>query len=169
VNRSRRRRLVWGVIGGLFGLALLAIAIADLTDADASRHEKAVSFVAVVVVPAVAFAVGFIPLWREARSRVVLAAAGICAVLAALFVALISWGFLLPLSAVLVVVGIANVNRALQLSGLRTKRRLFVLIAILFAGGAVLGLTLPLALLGVLVAVVVLGWNLGRRRRLEAD
>jgi hypothetical protein len=166
---NRRRRLVWGAIGGLFGLALLVIAILDAIDPDLSGHEKGVSIVALVVVPALGFVLGVTPLWRASHNRAMLVGGGVCAAVVAFFIGVISWGFLFPLSAVLFAVALADFNRALALSGVVARRRLFVLLALVMVGGAFAGFTFPLALLAVAVAVVILGWSLARRRRLKAD
>jgi hypothetical protein len=155
----RTRRARWIAIGATYGLALVFLAALIGGESDAGLRMKLAEAAFFVVLPALVFAAAAAPLWRESRNRLWLAGAGILSFLVAVALAIVTWGFALPVSCGLLAVAIADLDRVLTLSGFR-RRRGVAFAVVLIVGGAFVGLALPIALLLAAVGLAILVWKL---------
>jgi hypothetical protein len=105
------------------------------------------------------------PLWRGSRSRAALVGGGAIAFVTAVLLAVATFGVGFPLSAILVVVAIADAKRALAPSDLGPKTKLFLLVAGVLAVAALVGLALPVALVAAVAAVAMAARKLVTARR----
>jgi uncharacterized membrane protein len=153
---SSRRRRVWIALSALYLLVLVAVALFYLLDPSMNREDRFLATVGIAGIPAAAFVVSAVPLLRGSRNRALLAGSAAFAVLAAFLQLMLTFGFALPLSLVLLGLAAAAAERAARLGGVRASRRwigLAVAIAFLFVAPA-FGLTIAA---GVAIAIVVIG------------
>ena len=165
MESRRRQRAVWLAISALYTLLLAGATILFLLDRRLNAHDKLVGIGAVVGIPAVAYALALAPLWRGSRSRPALVGGGAVALVTAVVLAVVTFGVGLPLSAILAAVAIADAERALALSGVPARSKLFLLLAGVAALAALVGLVLPLVLVAAVAAVAVAAWKLVTARR----
>ena len=160
-----RKKRIWLGLGGLYLSLLLAVGLFYLLDQDLSTEDKILLTVGVSGLPAVAFVAAAAPLVRGSRDRVALIGGAALAVTAALFQLMVTFGFALPLSVVLIGVAVADANRAAKFNGMRTGRRLVAICAAL-ALLAVNSVIAALVLLGAaaVMTAAALRKRLSRRR-----
>ena len=145
---------------------LLVGAVGVATDGEMSVREKVAVEVAVVGVAALAYAIALTALVRAAPNRALLIGAAAFALMVAFWVGLVTLGIGFPVSAVLLLVAIGDLDRAFTLSGFRGTRRVVAFIAALAVIAAFAGLALPVVLAVAAAAVAVGAWKLlfrGRR------
>jgi hypothetical protein len=106
-----RRKQVWLALSVVYLLILVAVALWYLLDPNLSTDDKVLTSVGVAAIPAAAFVAATVPLWRNWRNRTVLVAAALFALFAAWFQLMLTFGFALPLSAVLVAVAYLDSKR----------------------------------------------------------
>jgi hypothetical protein len=160
-----RRRVLWLAVSALYGLLLLGTAILFLVDPGLDSHDRLVGIGAVVGIPAVAFAAGVAPLWRGSRSLVALVGGGAIALVTAVLLAVATFGVGFPLSAILVVVAVADAQRVIALSDLGPRAKLSLLAAAVLAVAGLVGLLLPVALVAAVAAVIIAARKLVTARR----
>jgi hypothetical protein len=165
VAGTRRQRLGWLAVSALYALLLLGAAILFLLDPGLDAHGKLVGIGAIVGIPAVAYAAGVAPVWRGSRSRAALVGGGAIALVTAVLLTIATFGVGFPLSAILVVVAIADARRAIAVSDLGPRTKLFLITAGVLAVAALLGLLLPVALVAAIVALAMAVRKLGGARR----
>ena len=108
----------------LYLAVLLAIGLWYALDGSLSMEDKILTTVGVAALPAVAFIAAVVPLFRNSENGVLLAGGMVLAVWAAFFQLMLTFGFALPLSLVLLGVAVADANRAGTLIGIARTRRL---------------------------------------------
>jgi hypothetical protein len=106
-----RRKQVWLVLSVVYLLILVATALWYLLDPELSTDDKVLTSVGVAAIPATAFVAATVPLWRNSRNRAALVAAELFALFAAWFQLMLTFGFALPLSAVLIAVAYLDSKR----------------------------------------------------------
>jgi uncharacterized membrane protein len=162
------RPTFWRVFAAAYALLLTGVAALYVFDPDMTASEKLLGLLIVVAAPAVAFALAAGPLWRRSQNRLLLLVGATVAVAVAVVVTIVTWGLALPVIAILVALAIADVNVALVLSGVHAKLpRYAVLAAAVAVLAALVGLIVPLAILGLGICIAVVVWRLVRRPRLR--
>ena len=162
---TRRQQLLWLAVSALYALLLVGTAIIVLVDPGLDADDKLVGIGAIVGIPAVAYAAGVAPLWLGSQSRVALAGGGAIALVTAVLLAVATFGVGFPLSAILVVVAVADARSALALSDLGPRTKLLLLAVGVLAVAALVGLLLPVALVAAVAAVAMAARRLVGTRR----
>ena len=165
---QRRRQKFWRLFGTIYALLLIGVAALYVFDPELTATDKLLALLIVVGAPALAFGLAAGPLWRQSQNRLLLVVGAAVAVAVAVVVTIVTWGFALPVIAVLVALAIADVNVALRPSGVDAQLpRYAVLAAAVAVLAALVGLIVPLALLALAVIVAVVAWRLVHRARLR--
>jgi hypothetical protein len=151
--------LRWIGAAAAFALALAFLG-ALIVAGDESGRTKLIEAAVFVGAPAMVFVLSAVPLWRESRNRALLVGAGTLAAVSAVVLAIITWGFGLPVSFGLLAIAIADLNRAVTLSGLSGRRRVLALGGALVAAAVLLGFAVPVALLLAIAGAGIVAWNL---------
>jgi hypothetical protein len=153
-------RRKWVAIYGVYGAVLVLFASLIAAESDASAATKLGEGVALIAVPAVAFALAAIPVQRSWRDPVVLLATCLFAVAVGVALVIVSWGVLLPVSAGLFAVAVADFNRLLVVTGWTWSRTTVGAVSLAVVVGALLGVALP-----VVGLLIVLAIGIGLRKR----
>lgn len=110
-----RRVRVWFALSAAYLLLYVGVALFYLLDPDLSGEDKALTTIGVAAFPALAFVASAWPLLRRSRSRVALGLGAAFAWVAAFFQLMLTFGFALPLSLVLMTVALVDIERAARL------------------------------------------------------
>jgi hypothetical protein len=156
----RRGRAKWIAISAVYGLALVLLAALIGTESDASARTKLIEGAVFVVAPAIVFFVAAAPLWHESQNRLWLTAAGTVSFVAAVVLAVVTFGFAFPVSCGLVAVAIADFDRVLRVSGFRGSSRTVSFAVVLLIAGGLVGLAIPIAATVAVIGLAILVWRL---------
>jgi hypothetical protein len=141
-----RRKRLWVALSVVYVLVLLGIGLWYVLTPGLAAEDKVIAGLGVSALPAMAFVAVVVPLLRGSENRVALVGGAALATLASFFQLMLTFGFALPLSAVLLGLAVSAFNRAARNSQMPASRRLVAL-------GAVLALCLGIAPITVVVIV----------------
>jgi riboflavin transporter FmnP len=162
VAASSTRTRIWIGGGAVYVAVYVAIAWWYVGDPDLPLDEKVAATVGVAVLPAIAFVAGAVPLVRRSRSVVALVIGAAVTAVAAFAQLLLTFGFSLPLSAILLGLAVADASRAAAVAGKSRRDTLLVIGGVLALCFLVPAVTWQLAVVGVALLVGLIVWRVAR-------
>ena len=112
---SGRRKRIWTALAVLYLLLFVPVALFYLLDPHLSSEDKILATAGVAAIPAAAFVAAAAPLLLDSENRAALLGGAAVAGIAAYFQLMLTFGFALPLSLVLIGVAVADLRRATRL------------------------------------------------------
>jgi hypothetical protein len=163
MGRVRRRTWVWAALSALYVGVHLALVPVYLLDHESGLEDRVLGAVGVGAFPAVAFVAAAVPLLRDSKNGLAFAVGALLAVAAAFLQGMLTFGFALPLTLVLLALAAVDGNRAAKLLGIGNGGKVMLLaIALALITAPTISFELALVAGAVIVAIGI--WKLAAPR-----